>query len=283
MAITTFIPEVWDARILANLQKALVYANLVNRDYEGEITQMGDTVHINSLSDISIKSYTKNTDIADPDQLATTDQALTIDQGDYFNIYINDVDATQARADLMDTAMANTAYGFAEVTDKYIAGLLKAGTIKSGLGTDATPLVITANNAYNTLVDIKTAMDKANVPKEGRWIVMPPEFEGFMLQDTRFANGTGADAESRLAIGSVAKACGFDIYISNNVPNTSNAKYKIIASYNGACTYADQILNTEAYRREKGFDDGVKGLHVYGAKVTRPEAVAVATCNFTAS
>lgn len=80
----------------------------------------------------------------------------------------------------------------------------------------------------------------------------------------------------------VARAAGFNVYISNNVPNTTQTKYKVIASTNACGTYAEQILKTEAYRREKGFDDGVKGLHVYGAKILRPEAVAVATVNFTA-
>ena len=66
------------------------------------------------------------------------------------------------------------------------------------------------------------------------------------------------------------------------MPNTSGAKYKVIASTQESNTYAEQLVKTEAYRREKGFDDGVKGLLVYGAKIIRPAAVAVATVNFTA-
>lgn len=282
MSIATFIPKVWSARLLAHLDKALVYAKLVNRDYEGEISEYGDTVHINQIGDISIKSYTKNTDIADPDQLATDEQTLVIDQGDYFNFYINDVDKAQSRANLMDPAMQRAGYGLANTADAYLAKILSAGTITSGLGNDTTPLVITKDNAYETLVTIKTALDKQNVPKEGRWIVMPPEFEGFMLLDPRFAGASGVNAEARLMEGAVAKAAGLNIYISNNVPNAASKKYKVISSYNGAATYAEQVIKTEAYRREKGFDDGVKGLHVYGAKLTRPKEVAVATANFTA-
>ena len=47
-----------------------------------------------------------------------------------------------------------------------------------------------------------------------------------------------------------------------------------------ACTYADQILKTEAYRPESKFADAVKGLHVYGGKLTRANTVAVMTANF---
>lgn len=282
MSIATFIPTVWSARLLAHLDKAFVYAKLVNRDYEGEIAEYGDTVHINQIGDISIKAYTKNTDIADPDALSTAEQTLIIGQGDYFNFYVNDVDKAQARGNLMDPAMQRAGYGLANSADTYLAGILAAGTITGGLGNSTTPLVITKDNAYETIVSVKTALDKQNVPKDGRWIVMPPEFEGFMLLDPRFAGASGANAEARLANGAVAKAAGIDIFISNNVPNTTGAKYKIVSSYNGAATFAEQVIKTEAYRREKGFDDGVKGLHVYGAKLTRPAEVAVITANFTA-
>ncbi len=284
MAITTFIPELWDARILANLNNTLVYANLVNRNYENEIKQRGDTVHIASLTDVTVKSYTNGTDLADPDSLTMTDQTLIINQADYFSFKVNDVDKVQANASYVDQATQSASYKFSDKVDSYIAGLLSAGTIVTDLGSSTTPLAITtADLAYSLLVKMKTAMDKANVPKSGRWVVMPPDYEGFMLLDSRFAAAYGTTAETNLKEGSIARACGFDIYISNNVPNTSSAKYKIIASTNDSCTYADQIIETEAMRMESDFADNVRGLHVYGAKVTRPAAIAVATVNFTSA
>ena len=283
MAVTSFIPEVWNARLLNALRAYLVYTNLFNRNYEGEIRQAGDTVHINTITDISIKDYARNTDIDNPEQLTTADQTLVVDQAKYYNFYLNDVDKAQALPGLIDAAMASASHGLAEAVDKYLAGLLAAasGTITTGLGSTSTPLTVTAQSAYELLVDMKTAMDKANVPKIGRKVVLPPEFEGFMLKDARFA-ANGGKGENRLENGAVARAAGFDIYISNNVPNTSGAKYKVIASTQESNTYAEQLVKTEAYRREKGFDDGVKGLLVYGAKIIRPAAVAVATVNFTA-
>lgn len=281
MSIETFIPEVWSARILENLNKTLVYTNLVNRDYEGEITQYGDTVHIGSIGRVAVKTYTQSADIAAPDELAMTDQTLLIDQGDYFNISIDDVDKAQARTNVLDTAAASVSYEFGDKADQYVASLLKAGTITENLGGDSSALQIDETNAYEYMVNMKTALDKANVPKQGRWIVLPPEFEGFMLLDARFASGQGTNAESRLVNGAVARAAGFDIYISNNVPEFSG-EYKVIASTNMCATYADQILETEAYRPEKRFSDAIKGLHVYGAKLLRPEIVAVATVKFTA-
>ena len=78
MAVTNFIPELWSARLLHALDKSHVAANLVNRDYEGMITQQGDTVHINSIGAVTVKDYTKNSDIEAPEELTTADQTLVI-------------------------------------------------------------------------------------------------------------------------------------------------------------------------------------------------------------
>lgn len=279
MSVTTFIPELWSGALLAHLDKNHVYANLVNRNYEGEIASYGDTVHINQIGNVTIKNYTKNSDIDSPEDLSTTEQLLVVDQAKYFNFGIDDVDAAQARADLMDEAMARAAYGLSDSTDQFLASLMAVGA-KIKVGSSATPVNIDATNAYEQLVQLKVAMDKANVPKQGRWVVVPSEFEGFMLLDNRFASAYGEAAEGRLVNGLVARAAGFDIYTSNNVPVTAN-KYSIIASNNSTTTFAEQVTKTEAFRPEASFKDAMKGLLVYGAKVTQGDAVAVLTATFT--
>lgn len=285
MAVTSYIPELWSARILSKLQPNLVYANLMNRDYEGEISQYGDTVHIASVGDVTVKAYTKNTDIDDPEDLSTEDQTLIIDQMKYFNFSVNDVDKAQMRTDLMDQYAANAAFSLRKDADTYCATILSAGEIgkDAGLGDDTTPLELTdPGSAYDLLVSMQIALDEADVPDVGRWVVVPFAFKGLMEKDDRFVMTGTAQAENRLANGFAGRAAGFDIYTSNQVPNTSKTKYKIIGSVPMAATFADQILETEAYRPQKRFSDAIKGLHVYGAKVTMPEIVAVSTVNFTA-
>jgi hypothetical protein len=63
MAITFFQPEIWSSTLLSVLRKSLVFTQLANRDYEGEIANAGDTVHIVSIGDPTIGNYTKDTDI----------------------------------------------------------------------------------------------------------------------------------------------------------------------------------------------------------------------------
>jgi N4-gp56 family major capsid protein len=283
MATEKFIPTVWSAKILDALEKSLVYAQLFNRDYEGEITDAGDTVKIGTIGDVTIKDYTRSSDIAAADEVAPAVQTLTIDQAKYFNIAVDDVDAAQSNLSLLDTATARAGYGFSDVADQYLGGLLASkGTLTAGLGSKTSPLVITKDNAYETLVNMKTALDKAKLPKQGRVCVMPSEFEGFMLLDPRFVQVSADEAQKRLTEGSVYRAAGFDIMTSVNAPSPANGAFNVVASSPICGTFAEQILKTEAYRPEKRFSDAVKGLHVYGAAVTRPECVAVATVKFTA-
>lgn len=278
MSTEKFIPQVWSAKTLDVLENALVYSKLFNTDYEGEITDAGDTVHIAQIGVPTIKDYTRGSAIDSAEDVSVTDQTLTIDQAKYFNIAVDDVDAVQSKVSLLDTATQRAAYGFADECDGYLADLLAASAgIK--IGTADNPVAVTAANAYETLVTIKTRLDMANLPKQGRVVIVPPEFEGFMLLDSRFVNVTN-QSEQRLTEGTVYKAAGFEVAVSNNCPAPKTDVLQVVASSPIQGTFAQQILKTEAYRPEGGFSDAVKGLHVYGAKVLHPKAVCCATVSF---
>jgi hypothetical protein len=121
---------------------------------------------------------------------------------------------------------------------------------------------------------ISRRLDDANIPLEGRWIVIPPWLHQKLVMEKVLLQLSGSEGE--YVNGRVGRAFGFDIKISNNV-YVSSSKYKVLAGTNEAITYADQIISTESFRPEKRFGDAVKGLHVYGAKVVQPKALACAT------
>ena len=280
MSVATFIPELWSARLLQGLEKSHVATNLVNRDYEGQIRNQGDKVNINTLSDVAIKTYTPNSDIASPDDLTTTKQQLEITEADYFNIQLDDVDRVQATGELMDTAMRNVAYKMNDKTDSFILGKIASG-VDSGniIGTTESPIQVTKNNIYESIIEMRTKLDKANVPTSGRTIVIPPEIYALLLQDERFVKSDAVAGQNVLVNGLVGRVAGFDVFESNNVVyDTDNKFWKVTAQVRTATTFAEQIVKTEAYRMEKRFSDAVKGLHVYGAKVTDGTQIAELVC-----
>ena len=280
MSVATFIPELWSARLLQGLEKSHVATNLVNRDYEGQIRNQGDKVNINTLSDVAIKTYTPNSDIASPDDLTTTKQQLEITEADYFNIQLDDVDRVQAAGELMDTAMRNVAYKMNDRTDSFILGKIASGVASGNIiGTTEIPIQVTKNNIYESIIEMRTKLDKANVPTSGRTIIIPPEIYALLLQDERFVKSDAVAGQNVLVNGLVGRVAGFDVFESNNVVyDTDNKFWKVTAQVRTATTFAEQIVKTEAYRMEKRFSDAVKGLHVYGAKVTDGTQIAELVC-----
>lgn len=282
MAITNFIPEVWSAELLSSLKKALVYGgpSVVNRNYEGEIANFGDTVHITSISRPTIADYSKNVTTVTPENLTDADRSLVIDQAKYFAFEVDDIDLRQSRngGALMSEAATEAAYGLADTVDQYLAGLYTGADAANQISTTS---VTTAALAVTMLVNLKVKLDNANVPLQGRYVIVPPWFHGLLLQSTSFISVADSGTSEALRNGHVGRAFGFDIYLSNNVVNTTGDDYRLTAGYPGAITFANQISKVEAYRPEAAFSDALKGLSLYGAKLVRPTGIATAVASIT--
>ena len=278
MAVDTFIPEIWARAILISLKKALVYGSVVNRNYEGEIAQAGDTVHIASVGSPTISNYVKNVTVISPETLATTDQTLVIDQTKYFAFEVDDVDDRQVAGNVLAEAFSEAAYGLRDVADTHIAGLYTGIDAGNAIGIVS---VTTGDLAYAQLVAMKILLDESSVTTEGRWTVVPPWFHGLLLDSAKFIDASASGTTDALVNGHVGRAAGFDIRVSNNVVNSSGDDYEVMAGVNSAITFADQINKVEAYRPHNSFSDAIKGLHLYGSKVVRPTALAGVTASQT--
>lgn len=289
-SINNFIPQIWSARILEALRKALVYAQplVVNRDYEGDIQNAGDTVKINSIADPTIFDYTKNTDMPAPETLSDSQRTLQITEAKAFNFAVDDVDRVQQLPKVMDFALSRAAYKLADVADQYVGTSMYQAATLNTIGTDLHPIVqptptAGTNGAYEQLVQLSVLLDQQNVPTDGRWVVVPPWFHGVLITDQRFVSYAAVDVLYNRQVG---EAAGFAVLISNNVPTVAapaggdapnTSRNKVLAGHNMAFSYAEQINSVEAYRPEKRFGDAVKGLHLYGGTVVRPEAIACLT------
>lgn len=283
MSIVHFKPQIWSARLLVAWRTALVYGGpmVVNRDYEGDISESGDVVKITSISDPTISDYTPNSTVITPEELTDAQRNLVIDQSKYWAFKVDDVDKRQAKGNVMPEAMSRAGYRLRDVADRYIAGLYTGVTAANNLGT--IPVVAaTPTDAYDdVLVPLKVALDEADVPTEGRYCVIPPWFTGRLLRDDRFIAADKAGTTEGLRNGVVGRAAGFTIAQSNNTPNPTGDDNVIQAGVNSAISFAEQINKTEAYRPESSFSDAVKGLALYGAKLVRPDGIAIATASQT--
>jgi N4-gp56 family major capsid protein len=285
-ALDNFIPQMWSARILEALRKALVFSQplVVNHDYEGDIQAAGDTVKINSIGDPTIFDYTKNTDMPSPETLDDSQKTLLIDAAKAFNFQVDDVDKAQQQPKVMDYALGRAGYRMADTTDQYVAGKMVQAN-QNVLYSVATPLLPVpqagATGVYEMLVDLSVLLDEANVPTDGRWAIIPPWIHGMLVKDQRFVSYAAVDVLYNRQVG---EAAGFSILTSNNVPQIAAPggatdpanRYGIITGHQMAFSFANQINSVEAYRPQNRFGDAVKGLHLFGGGVIRPEALATA-------
>lgn len=269
-AYQNFIPTVWSARLIANLDKDFVYPLCVNRDYEGEIKNVGDTVKINQIGNVTIGDY-KGT-ITEPEELTSEQKVLVIDKSKFFNFKVDDIQKAQSNVNLIDEAMGRASVGLADVVDQEIATLTSEAENKLGK-TDSAIVIDTPEKAYDLLVDIKVALNKANAPKENRFVVVCPEFLGMLEKDARFTRH-----EAVLTDGVAGVVAGMEVRESNNIPYDEGKKeFSILAGSKSAITFAGQVTHIEPYRLEKSFADAVKGLYCYGMKVLQPKALVNAT------
>jgi hypothetical protein len=281
MGLENFIPTIWSAKLFVRLRKSLVFASVVNQDYEGEITGFGDSVKINEIGPVSISDYTKHATLT-YSTLESAQKILYIDQAKSFAFKIDDIDAAQAKPKVMDGAMSEAAYAIADTIDQSIAGLY-AGAGCAGnstyLGAAGSTVAVSSGNVIETLSYAQRYLNEGNVPTEGRWAVLPPWFvQKLVLAEVGGISAIGVPKvreDGVLMNGWVGRSMGFDLLMSNNV-SVSSTEYRIMFGNRTAISYAGQIGRIEALRLETTFADAARGLYVYGRKVVRSEALLTA-------
>ena len=286
MALEQFRPTVWSRQFIVDLDKAYVFPNIVNRNYEGEITGFGNIVKINEIGDITVNDYTEDNDIT-YQTLSDAQRELVIDQKKYFAFQVDDVAAAQANVSVMQAAMNKAAHAVGDVIDQFIAGLWpENGVSTSGMGSTSSALALYASGAgANSILGLITNahryLDEANAPGAGRWMVIPPVLHAYLKFAGITDNVTGnlkRDDGTPVGPGFLGSLLGFDFYSSNNVTG-GTAAYRCMFGTPDAISYAGQITKIEAVRRDARFADGVRGLYVYGAKVVRPDRLGLAVVN----
>lgn len=137
-----------------------------------------------------------------------------------------------------------------------------------------------------------TLLNKQFVDSDGRWIVISPDFlEVLQDEDSRFLNADWGQSGALRSGTGPTMIQGFQVYMSNNLPSVGtgaatngvanqNANYGVLlAGCNNAVATAEQINKTEQYRDPNSFADIVRGMHLYGRKILRPESLVTAKFN----
>jgi len=145
-------------------------------------------------------------------------------------------------------------------------------------------------NALQIIARMARKLDQQNVDTQGRWLVIDPVFKEILMdEDSRLFNADfgGSGLQNGLVLNNLH---GFRVYVSNNLPvigtgpsttgGTNSSNYGVmVGGHDSAVATAEQINKTETYRDPDSFADIVRGMHLYGRKILRPEALVNAKYN----
>lgn len=266
-----FIPEIFSKLLQAKFYKTSVLPAISNTDYEGEISGAGDKVTIRTVPAVTIGDYAGS---ITTQELTTAKVELLIDKAKYYSFEVQDILKAQSNIDLLEAASNDAAEGMrVAVESDVLTGVVTGATT---VGSQTT---ITAANVLTSILSMATSLDNLNVPEEGRFIVVSPEFVSLLKQsELRQAYLTGDDT-SPLRNGKVGMVDRFTVYQSNMLytpaAGADSGYTHIVAGHPKAISFASQFTNTETIRMESKFGDAVRGLQVYGSKVVVPDALVV--------
>ena len=297
-ANNNFLPEVYSKKVLNFFRKASVAEAITNTDYAGEISAYGDSVRIIKEPVITVDQYERGADITKT-VLTDAEVNLVVDTANAFKFIVDDIETSMSHVNFKEVASSSAAYALRDAFDEGVIAKMFAGTSAASpnhiLGSDsATDLAAGTFDGTGNLdigydsgehdpIDVLSHMarllDEQNVPEEGRWFLANPEFyEQLVKSSSKLINVdfNAGQGSIRNGLVSSGKLRGFDMYKTNNIAATTNAAGKCIAGHMSAMCTAQTIINTEVIRDPSSFGDIVRGLHVYGAKVLRPEALVSA-------
>jgi hypothetical protein len=308
-----FTPQIFSQKVLKFFRRASVAEDITNTDYFGEIENFGDTVNIIKEPTISVSSYTRGS-VVNTQNIADDQITLTVDQANAFAFKIDDIEERQSHINFEALSTSSGAFALKRKYDANILQTLSDGagiagaddaslsggltTTLSTLGTASAPINVETDDAgINLMLQMARVLDDQSVPEENRWFVAPPIFYEKMFQAGNKivevqVTGDGS-SNLRNGLATPGTLAGFTCYKSTALNSTNGtdqitmsglatdgSENVILAGHISACATASHIAKTEVVRSTESFSDVVRGLHVFGRKVLRPEALVRGVIDF---
>ena len=288
-----FIPELWSDEIVAAYKKNLMMANLVNK--MSMVGKKGDTLHIPKPTRGSAAVKAENTAVTIQAN-TESEVVVTIDKHYEYSRMIEDIVGVQALDSMRKFYTDDAGYALAKQVDDDLFTLGKSlgdgdGSdwthsnvysmdATSGLSTYAVDTVI-ADDVFTDAAfrDLIKLMDDADVPMEGRFLIVPPSARRDILGISRYNSSDFVDGRSTQT-GLIGNLYGIDIYVSSNCPtietaaeNSANGAVKAgILGHRDTFVLAEQMgVRSQTQYKQEYLADLFTADTLYGTQVLRPE------------
>ena len=285
----TFIPELWSDEIIAAYKQNLVMANLVSKmSFKGK---KGDTLHIPKPTRGAAALKAASTQVTLQAATETEIQVLVNKHYEYSRL-IEDITETQALASLRKFYTGDAGYALAKQVDTDLIQLGRGaaggnGTIaydKAVIAGDGTTLYTGSNESAITdagLRKVIQTLDDADVPMEGRVLVLPPVARNVMMGLARFTEQafTGeVGGGNTIRNGEIGNVYGVKVYVSTNCETATGAARIGMMFHKDAFVLAEQLgVRSQTQYKQEYLGTLFTSDMLYGVKELRDEAaVAIA-------
>jgi hypothetical protein len=282
-------PVIYSKKVLKFFRTLSVVEEITNTDYEGEIKNEGDTVKIIKEPVVTVTAYKRGQKV-EPQFLSDEELTLVVDQAFKFSFPCEDIEKAHSHINWAALAQNSGAYALKNNYDQNILQyMFDNATTNAGVGVDGTEVSVgygTVNDfsPMNYVARFKRLLDENDVPEVGRFFVAPPSFyEMLVSEDGKLVDiQTTGDPESALRNTKIGyrNLHGFIMLQSNNLPTDTSGDPVVLAGHVSATATATTILFSESFRSPDYFGDIFRGLHVFGRKVLRPEALFSGVATF---
>jgi hypothetical protein len=283
-----FSPIIYSQKVQKFFRTASVVEAITNTDYAGEIENFGDTVNIIKEPTITVSAYSRGA-VVDTQDIVDDQIQLVVDQANAFSFKVDDIEERHSHVNFESIATSSGAYALKNEYDKNVIAAMVAGVSSSspdhllgadtGSGQDQDVGFGTSEvDPVDTISKHNRLLNAADVPEENRWFLAGPEFvEQLGQANSKLMSDTTGNA-TPLRNGKVlsGKIMNMDVYMTNNFAASSTSNFfKVLGGHMSSTATANHIAKIEVIRHPESFSDVVRGLHVFGRKVLRDNALVL--------
>ncbi|MGN1033015.1 MAG: hypothetical protein ACI4PU_06095 [Intestinibacter sp.] len=271
MAITNFQQTIWSKKIQHQLQTITSLKDHCDFQFEGDIKQAKE-VKILGVNRPTIRTYIPGTPLT---REAGTDssQLLKIDQFRYFDFEVEDIDKAQSVPGLIEALSKEATLGLSEEADKYVASLTVTAAAGSEVKKAAATDISGVTDGGISLIEtgFKVLYENNCKVSDSFYLEITPEWYTILRPEIITLDTNNSDLIKKGFVGKYGNALiSVENLLGTATVDSKECKLAMLRT-SKAIAFAGQIDKVEAYRPHDAFQDAIKGLYVFGAKIVRPE------------
>lgn len=265
--VDPLIPEIWTKDFLDLYHTECVMRDLVNTDFEGDLKNGGDTVHVNVAGTITLNDYTREQTIT-YQTITATKESMTISDQRYWAFRLDVLDVAQLTVDMMAKEREEAALTYRDAVDTTLLAHYANTDAANVRGSTGAPINLTKDNIFDEFTKMGTLLRVANARgRKKRAVVSAQIAELVQLSPELRTRSTGI-VDTNIQNGLMVKNfAGWELHVTTNMATVSGA-YPLMFFTENFINFVEQVNNVKIFPdMEQYAGPGARGINLFDSKV----------------